>query len=135
MESFFHFLEAILSFLLGTFAIVALFLFAILVLIVLNIQNLYRELQHYLARRKARMPDSEVPTESRMKHQILFWIVLGIFAVDLVVPDLVPFLDEILLGLLATYFGLQRERVPVERQLPKEAAVIDLGEVESKEVD
>ena len=135
MESFFHFLEAILSFLLGTFAIVALFLLGVLVLIVLNIRNLYRELQHYLARRKARMPDSEVPTESRMKHQILFWIVLGIFAIDLVVPDFVPFLDEILLGLLAAFFGLQREHVPVERQLPKEAAVIDLGEVESKEVD
>ena len=36
---------------------------------------------------------------SRLRYPTLFWITAGIFLVDLVVPDLVPFADEVLLGL------------------------------------
>ena len=36
---------------------------------------------------------------SRLRFPTLFKITLGIFLVDLVIPDFIPFVDEILLGL------------------------------------
>ena len=36
---------------------------------------------------------------SRLRYPTLFWITAGLFLVDLVVPDLIPFADEVLLGL------------------------------------
>jgi len=36
---------------------------------------------------------------ARLRFPTLFWITAGLFVVDLIVPDLVPFADEILLGL------------------------------------
>ena len=47
---------------------------------------------------------------SRLKFPQAFGVFLALFLFDLVVPDLVPFVDEILLGLGATLFGLWRER-------------------------
>jgi len=46
---------------------------------------------------------------SRLKFPQLFAVMLCLFLFDLVVPDLVPFIDEILLGLGAALFGLWRE--------------------------
>jgi hypothetical protein len=48
---------------------------------------------------------------SRMKFPQLFGVLMALFLFDLVFPDLIPFIDEILLGLGATLFGLWRERV------------------------
>jgi hypothetical protein len=48
---------------------------------------------------------------SRLKFPQAFGVFLALFLLDLVLPDLVPFVDEILLGLGATLFGLWRERV------------------------
>ena len=50
---------------------------------------------------------------SRLKFPQLFGVLLALFLFDLIFPDFVPFIDEILLGLGATLFGLWRERVPV----------------------
>ena len=36
---------------------------------------------------------------ARLRFPTLFWITAGLFLVDLLVPDLIPFADEILLGL------------------------------------
>ncbi len=36
----------------------------------------------------------------RLKFRNLFLLVIGLFVLDLVIPDFIPFLDEILLGLL-----------------------------------
>jgi hypothetical protein len=47
---------------------------------------------------------------SRMKFPQAFGIFLVLFLLDLVFPDLVPFVDEILLGLGTTLFALWRER-------------------------
>ncbi len=55
---------------------------------------------------------------ARLKFPQLFGVLLALFLFDLVVPDFVPFVDEILLGLGAALFGLWRERVP-EREAPK----------------
>ncbi len=50
---------------------------------------------------------------SRLRFPQLFAVFLALFVVDLVVPDFVPFVDELLLGLGTTLFGLWRERTAV----------------------
>lgn len=35
----------------------------------------------------------------RLRFPTLFWITLALFALDVVVPDVIPFADEVLLGL------------------------------------
>jgi len=49
---------------------------------------------------------------TRLKFPQLFAVLLGLFLFDLVLPDFVPFVDEILLGLGAALFGMWREPVP-----------------------
>ena len=55
---------------------------------------------------------------SRLRFPTLFWITLSLFVVDLVIPDFVPFADEILLGLatLAVSSWKRREepRPPID---------------------
>jgi hypothetical protein len=46
----------------------------------------------------------------RLEHPYLFGLVLALFAVDLVVPDMIPFADEIMLGLLTTFFGAWKRK-------------------------
>ncbi|MEW8651435.1 MAG: DUF6116 family protein [Candidatus Thiodiazotropha sp.] len=41
----------------------------------------------------------------RLKFRQLFLVTAALFVVDLLIPDLVPFADEILLGLLTLLFG------------------------------
>lgn len=48
---------------------------------------------------------------SRMKFPQAFGVFLALFLFDLVFPDFVPFIDEILLGLGTVVFGLWREKV------------------------
>ncbi|HEX2254949.1 MAG TPA: DUF6116 family protein [Thermoanaerobaculia bacterium] len=47
---------------------------------------------------------------SRLRYPQLFLLTASLFAVDLVVPDLVPFVDEILLGLLTLLLGRLKSR-------------------------
>lgn len=47
----------------------------------------------------------------RLKFPQAFAIFLGLFLFDLVFPDFVPLIDEILLGLGTVVFGLWREKV------------------------
>ena len=42
---------------------------------------------------------------SRLRFPQLFWAVAILFLVDLVVPDMIPFFDEILFGLLTLLLG------------------------------
>jgi hypothetical protein len=49
---------------------------------------------------------------SRLRFPQLFGLFAALFVFDLIVPDLIPFVDEILLGLGTTLFGLWRERIP-----------------------
>lgn len=49
---------------------------------------------------------------TRLKFPQLFAVLLALFLFDLVFPDLVPFIDEVLLGLGAALFGMWREKVP-----------------------
>ena len=46
----------------------------------------------------------------RLRFPTLFLITLALFAADLVVPDPIPFLDEIMLGLGTLLFASWRKR-------------------------
>jgi hypothetical protein len=45
---------------------------------------------------------------SRFRYPQLFVVVLILFLLDLVIPDMIPFADEILLGLLTVILGSLR---------------------------
>ncbi len=47
---------------------------------------------------------------SRLRFPTLFMLIALLFVVDLFVPDFIPFIDEIILGLLTVVLGLWRER-------------------------
>ena len=49
---------------------------------------------------------------SRLKFPQLLAVTAGLVLLDLVIPDLIPFADEILLGLATALFALWREPVP-----------------------
>jgi hypothetical protein len=47
---------------------------------------------------------------ARLRFPWLFALTAGLFLLDLVVPDPLPFTDELLLGLLTLLFGAWRRR-------------------------
>ena len=47
---------------------------------------------------------------SRLRFPVLFVIVALLFLVDLVIPDLLPFADELLLAMLMVLFGTWRDK-------------------------
>ena len=47
---------------------------------------------------------------SRLKYPQLFKLTAVLFAVDLLVPDMVPFADELLLGLATLLLGNWKQR-------------------------
>ncbi|MEM7049388.1 MAG: DUF6116 family protein [Acidobacteriota bacterium] len=49
---------------------------------------------------------------ARLKHPQLFFLAASVFVIDLFVPDLIPFVDEILLGLLTVFLGRLRRPEP-----------------------
>jgi hypothetical protein len=56
-----------------------------------------------------------------MRFPTLFVIVGGLFLLDLVVPDLIPFYDEILMAMLTVLIGSIRKRgrtIDAERETP-----------------
>lgn len=51
---------------------------------------------------------------SRLRHPHLFLIAGVLFALDFVVPDGIPFLDELLLGLATLFFASWRKRPEID---------------------
>jgi hypothetical protein len=49
---------------------------------------------------------------SKLRFRTLFLVTAGLFAVDLVVPDVLPFADEILLGLATLLLSAFRKPIP-----------------------
>ena len=47
---------------------------------------------------------------SRLRHPQLFGVMAVIFLVDLVIPDVLPFADELLLGLGTIFLGNWKKR-------------------------
>lgn len=61
---------------------------------------------------------------TRLKFPQAFGVFLALFLIDLMLPDFIPFADEILLGLGAVVFALWREKVqPVAGPKPPEKNV------------
>ena len=56
---------------------------------------------------------------SRLRFPTLFVLVATIFVADLLIPDLIPFVDEILLGLLTVLLGSLRNRRQEEPRVVK----------------
>ena len=61
---------------------------------------------------------------SQLRFPTLFKITLGVFLLDLLIPDFIPFADEILLGLGALI--LSNWRKPEGAVVDREGAVIDV---------
>ena len=67
---------------------------------------------------------SSIPTAiaafaSRLRFPQLFMVTAVLFLVDLVIPDLIPFVDEMLLGLLTVLLGMwqQKTQPPAKPQV------------------
>ena len=61
----------------------------------------------------------------KLKFRNLFLIVVSLFFIDLVVPDFIPLIDEIILGLLAIILANWKED---RRRVEKTGSVIE-GEI------
>lgn len=46
----------------------------------------------------------------RLRFPQLFAVVTALFLIDLLIPDMIPFVDEVLLGLLAVLLGTLQDR-------------------------
>jgi hypothetical protein len=56
---------------------------------------------------------------SRLRYPQLFLLTAALFGLDLIIPDLVPFVDEILLGLMTVLLGsLQTRSEPLGTKRP-----------------
>jgi hypothetical protein len=64
---------------------------------------------------------------SRLRFPQLFYLTAGLFLLDLVIPDLLPFADEILLGLLTLLLGNLRTQKGAEEEQPPMKDVIPPG--------
>ena len=54
-----------------------------------------------------------------LRYPTLFGLVAALFVIDLVVPDLIPFIDEILLALGTLLLGaLRKQRAPLLESEP-----------------
>ena len=67
---------------------------------------------------------------NQLKFKNLFFLVISLFIIDLIVPDFIPFIDEIILGLLAIILANWKK----ERKQDDEGTLIE-GEIidENKE--
>lgn len=54
----------------------------------------------------------------RLRYPTLFKLTAGLFALTLVVPDPIPFVDEILLGLGTLLLANWKQRAPARRPPP-----------------
>ena len=63
---------------------------------------------------------------SRLRYPQLFFVLVALFLLDLFIPDMIPFADEVMLGLLAVLVGRLRtprdepERPPMKDVTPRE---------------
>ena len=71
----------------------------------------------------------------KLKFRNLFLLVIGLFVLDLVIPDFIPFLDEILLGLLTIILGRWKKKEPLEKEDKTRDDTIIEGEVIREEND
>ncbi|KAF7598005.1 MAG: hypothetical protein CGU28_15105 [Candidatus Dactylopiibacterium carminicum] len=56
------------------------------------------------------LPAALVGFARKLRFPNLFLLVLGLFVVDLILPDFIPFIDEILLGLGSLLLAAWKQR-------------------------
>lgn len=56
---------------------------------------------------------------ARLRFPQLFAFTGTLFLLDMLIPDLIPFMDEMMLGLLTLLLGMWRKDSPAEDSLPK----------------
>jgi Family of unknown function (DUF6116) len=66
---------------------------------------------------------------NQLKFKNLFLIVIGLFTLDLFIPDFIPFIDEVILGLLAIILANWKN----ERKQEKEGNLIEGEIIDEKE--
>ncbi len=80
-------------------------------------------------------PNSMIETFLKNANQLrfrnLFFMVITLFFVDLLIPDFIPFIDEIILGLLAIILANWKK----ERNQDNEGKVIEGEIIEGEIVD
>jgi len=62
---------------------------------------------------------------ARLRFPQLFTLLLVLFFADLLMPDLIPFVDEILLGGLTALIGLWRKGQPAGATVPPPAPLTE----------
>ncbi len=63
---------------------------------------------------------------NQLKFRNLFFLVTGLFLIDLLVPDFIPFIDEIILGLLTIILAnWKKERTQDDEGTLIEGEIID----------
>ena len=63
---------------------------------------------------------------NQLKFRNLFFLVTGLFLIDLLVPDFIPLIDEIILGLLAIILAnWKKERNQDDEETLIEGEIID----------
>lgn len=75
------------------------------------------------------MIDIFLKNANQLRFRNLFFLVISLFLVDLLLPDFIPFIDEIILGLLAIILANWKK----ERNQGKENKAIE-GEVIEGEI-
>jgi len=68
---------------------------------------------------------------NQLRFRNLFFMVIGLFFLDLLIPDFIPFIDEIILGLLAIILANWKK----ERNQDNEGKVIEGEIIEGKIVN
>ncbi len=64
---------------------------------------------------------------SRLRFPYLLLFTGGLFVLDLLIPDLIPFVDEILLGLGTLVLATWRKRVEVREASADDGPVVDVS--------
>ena len=73
---------------------------------------------------------------SGLRFPVLFAVVGAVFLLDLLIPDFIPFADEVLLGLLTVLIGSFRaQRGPAGAEGTRTPEVIDLPEPREDRTD
>ncbi len=69
------------------------------------------------------LPQAFTAFASRLKFPQLFFLFLVLFILDVFIPDFIPFVDELLFGLITLMFGMWKKR----KREPKETPRTDLA--------
>ncbi|WP_255463298.1 DUF6116 family protein [Microbulbifer sp. YPW1] len=70
----------------------------------------------------------------RLKHPQLFKWICALFLIDLIIPDLVPFVDEILLGLATLFLASWKKRGNAPETAEERTAETQSSEIRREKV-